>query len=166
MLDDAGNWGNNMRMQLYTALAVTGLLCSCGTITRGSSEAVNISAYPANAKITTSIGQQCPMSPCKLTVERKVTFTAYAEAPGYHPGSIQIETKVAGAGAAGMAGNVLLGGVIGAGVDAYSGAAYNHVPNPAMIVLQPINPKDPATPAMSAPPAKVEKPAKAGVPVS
>ena len=46
-------------------------------------------------------------------------------------------TRVAGGGAAGFAGNILLGGVIGMGVDAASGATLEHHPNPVVAVLQP-----------------------------
>ena len=99
----------------------------------------------AGAKITTSIGHTCS-SPCTITVDRKTSFTAYAERPGYKRGSILIGTKVSGQGATGFAGNVLIGGVVGMGVDAVTGAAMDHYPNPAQIVLEPIDPKNPKTP--------------------
>ncbi len=35
-----------------------------------------------------------------------------------------------------MAGNVLLGGLIGAGIDAGSGAMYEHKPNPLNVQLE------------------------------
>ena len=111
------------------------LLASCGTITRGKSESVTITSEPADAAISTSTGQYCPRSPCTITVERKKEFTAFAEKPGYDKGSIEIKTKVSGGGAAGMAGNVLIGGVIGIGVDAATGASLDHTPNPAHIIL-------------------------------
>jgi len=38
-----------------------------------------------------------------------------------------------------MAGNVLLGGVIGAGVDAGTGAMHSHKPNPLVVELTPID---------------------------
>ena len=47
-------------------------------------------------------------------------------------------TRIANAGAAGFAGNILLGGIIGMGVDAASGAALEHYPNPVVATLQPI----------------------------
>ncbi|MDQ6436641.1 hypothetical protein RB623_21540 [Mesorhizobium sp. LHD-90] len=52
------------------------------------------------------------MSPCTVEVSRKSVLTAYAEKPGYKPGSIYIDTKFSGGGAAGVAGNVLVGGVV------------------------------------------------------
>lgn len=44
-------------------------------------------------------------------------------------------SEVSGAGAAGMAGNVILGGVNGAGVDAATGATKRLVPNPVRVTL-------------------------------
>ena len=43
---------------------------------------------------------------------------------------------MATAGGAGLAGNVLLGGVIGLGVDAATGAAFDLVPNPLKVTLE------------------------------
>ena len=37
-----------------------------------------------------------------------------------------------------MAGNVLVGGIIGVGVDAASGAALDLTPNPVVVTLQPL----------------------------
>lgn len=141
----SGNWGNIMRWNVVAALCAGILLSSCGSITRGTSEPVHLSARPEGAEITTSLGHRCK-SPCTVTVERKTSFTAYAEHPGYHRGTIEIGTKVSGTGATGFAGNVLIGGVIGMGVDAATGAALDHYPNPAQIVLVPIDASDPKTP--------------------
>jgi hypothetical protein len=126
---------------------------------------VVITANPPEAQIRTSLGHQCPRSPCVLTVDRNKDFTAFAEAPGYQPGSVQIETKVAGTGAAGFAGNVLLGGVVGMGVDAYTGAALDHKPNPAHIELVPVQRAAPV-PAPAAPVRRTRPPAKPATPVS
>ncbi len=127
-----------MKIQLLGAAAITvALLSSCGTVTRGKTEDVTIKAVPEDASIRTSIGQYCPRSPCTFSVARKTAFTAFAEKPGYKTGSVEITTKVQGGGAAGYAGNVILGGVIGIGVDAATGANLDHTPNPATIVLEP-----------------------------
>ncbi|MGO3927394.1 translation initiation factor 2, partial [Rhodopseudomonas pseudopalustris] len=49
------------------------------------------------------------------------------------------------------AGNLLLGGVVGMGVDAATGAAMDHHPNPVVVTLQPV-------PAPAAPVARHRKP--------
>lgn len=150
---------------MAAASAACILLSSCGTVTRGREEDVTIQSMPANASIKTSTGQYCPQSPCTIRVERRKSFTATAELEGYQSGTIDIKTKISDRGAAGFAGNVLVGGVIGMGVDAATGAALDHYPNPALIVLQPVDPKNPKTPPQVAPP--TPKPtAKAGKPIA
>jgi hypothetical protein len=37
-----------------------------------------------------------------------------------------------------MAGNVIVGGIIGAGIDAGTGAMLNLVPNPVVLTLEPV----------------------------
>ncbi|MGO4571063.1 hypothetical protein [Microvirga sp. 2TAF3] len=49
-----------------------------------------------------------------------------------------IQTRVAGAGAAGFAGNVLIGGIVGMGVDAATGSTLEHYPNPVTASLAPL----------------------------
>ena len=51
----------------------------------------------------------------------------------------------------GFAGNVILGGIVGMTIDAASGATLDHWPNPAVIVLQPLDPANPKTPIYSQP---------------
>jgi len=131
------------------------LLSGCATVVRGTTEDVVITSEPSDATITTTLGHSCSASPCVVNVERKKSFTAYAEKPGYEKGSLHIATKVQGKGAAGIAGNLLVGGVIGVGVDAATGAGLDHVPNPAHIKLKKIGADEAGSPAESAP-----KPAK------
>ncbi|GGB08541.1 hypothetical protein GCM10011491_40700 [Brucella endophytica] len=126
------------------AVAAMSVLSGCGSITRGTTENVTITSRPDDAKISTSTGQSCPRSPCTIEVKRRTEFTAFAEKEGYKKGSVEIKTKVAGGGAAGLAGNVLVGGVIGVGVDAATGAALDHYPNPAHIELVPLEKSAPA----------------------
>ena len=76
----------------------------------------------------------------QLTYEagRKDEFIVTASKPGYHSVEMPVGTRVAGTGAAGFAGNILLGGVVGMAVDAASGATLEHYPNPVMLTLMPL----------------------------
>jgi len=91
------------------------LLTSCATITRGTKEVLVVESEPIGAKVTTTIG---------LT--------------GTTPATFKVSSQVAGAGAAGMAGNVILGGLIGAAVDAGTGAMKELKPNPITVTLVPV----------------------------
>jgi PEGA domain len=126
---------------LLMAFACSG----CATITRGSTDQIQITSDPQGAFVRTSMGQQCS-TPCTLSVGRKDEFSITYSMEGYEPATLDVKTAVAGSGAAGFAGNVLLGGVIGMGVDAATGASLEHVPNPAFMTLQPIHDSKSAQP--------------------
>jgi hypothetical protein len=150
--------------KIFAALAAACLLSGCATITRGTSNHVQIISDPAGADVRTSTNQSC-RTPCTLTVSRKDEFFVTVTKDGYREESVQVKTQVAGAGAAGMAGNVIFGGVIGIGTDVVTGAAYEHVPNPVNVALQKLEPEVAVTagtkPARGAKPAAKPQPKRA-----
>jgi hypothetical protein len=133
-----------IRKIMCAALAVG--LAGCATATRGTNETVIVYASPKGAQIATSVGLTCNTSPCSLQVSRKQEFSVTVTKDGYQTQTIHVGTKVAPGGVAGMAGNVLIGGVIGVGVDSVSGATLDHSPNPVLVELIPENPSNPKTP--------------------
>jgi PEGA domain len=137
---------------ILTALAPS-ILGGCASVTRGWNEQVQINSQPEGADVRTSLSQAC-VTPCTLTLSRKDEFSVSFAKPGYQPQTVQVTTRLANAGAAGFAGNVLIGGIVGMGVDAASGAALEHWPNPVVAVLQPL----PAA-APPGPPGRRGKPA-------
>jgi hypothetical protein len=68
---------------------------------------------------------------------------------------VTLTKEVPATGAAGFAGNVLAGGLVGMGVDAVTGAAQDHKPNPVIVTLQPVRPT--VTPGPVRPRAKPAK---------
>lgn len=121
---------------VVSLLSVCALLatCGCATITRGTTEALRIETEPAGAKAQLSTGQTC-ITPCSMELKRKRDLSVDLQQDGYQPATVSVESKVAGAGAAGMAGNILVGGIIGAGVDAATGATKSLRPNPVHVHL-------------------------------
>ncbi|WP_375284958.1 hypothetical protein [Marinicauda pacifica] len=69
---------------------------------------------------------------------RRSEFVATVERDGYETVQVNVTHQVSGAGGAGMAGNVLVGGLIGVAVDAGTGAMNDLVPNPVVLTLVPI----------------------------
>ncbi len=131
--------GRNRHSRSKVLLSATAavFLAGCATITRGTTDTLVISSDPPNAEVTLSNGLRC-RTPCSLTVKRNESLVVKIVRDGYEPVEATVAPKVAGAGAAGMAGNVLLGGFIGAAVDAGSGAMYDLVPNPLHVRLVPL----------------------------
>ncbi len=136
---------NRRLVRLAAILCAGSSLAACATVTRGSEDAWVINSEPSGAKVETTNGHQCPATPCAIKMKRKSEFTATLTKPGYKPATVQVTHKTAGAGAAGVAGNVLVGGVIGLGVDLYSGASQDLVPNPVTVTLEAEAPKATAT---------------------
>lgn len=147
-------------MKLIKAGLVAFMVCTtgCATITRGTTEAWTVQTEPSGAAVTLSTGEEC-ISPCTLKLKRKVPFTVTLLKQGYTKVTTDIISQIAGAGAAGMAGNVLVGGIIGVGIDAASGATKELKPNPLIVSLEPETPvvagevaaaAEPAAPSVSA----------------
>lgn len=125
--------------RVAVVLSAAASLGACATVTRGSKDAWVVNSEPTGAKVETTNGHQCAATPCAIKMSRKSKFTATLTKPGYKPATIQVTHKTANAGAAGVAGNVLLGGVIGLGVDVATGASQDLVPNNVMIKLEPVD---------------------------
>lgn len=134
-----------MHRVLAVAILAAGL-SACATVVRGTTEQVAFVSDPPGAIMTSNSRYACPVTPCTLQVERSDQFHATFTKPGYHSQTIEVRTKVSGGGAAGMAGNIVLGGLIGIGVDAASGATLDHSPNPVVATLQPVSAAKPGRP--------------------
>jgi hypothetical protein len=66
---------------------------------------------------------------------RKYPLAVHVCKAGYAPVTADIVSAMSGAGGAGMAGNVIVGGSIGVGVDAARGATKDLEPNPLVLQL-------------------------------
>jgi hypothetical protein len=125
-----------IRIYCGVALATAALLSGCATITRGSNDQWVVNSTPSGAKVETTNGFYCAETPCSIKIPRKADFTATVSKTGYKSAKVVVTHKLAGTGAATMAGNVIAGGLIGLGVDAVTGAADDLTPNPATITLE------------------------------
>ncbi|MEM6624351.1 MAG: translation initiation factor 2 [Pseudomonadota bacterium] len=129
----------------------------CATITRGSTSDVQFISNPPGAMVKTSNGLSCT-TPYSMIFDRRETFAAVFEYAGLQK-QIFVDTEVASGGAAGVAGNVLAGGIIGVGIDVATGAGLNHVPNPVVATFNlsatpaviPETPDEPESPEAPAP---------------
>ena len=147
-------------LRLLALACVTGSLGACATVTRGTDEAFTVETVPSGAAVHTSNGFSCDQTPCVWRIRRNAEFQVTITKTGYKTVSTNVSHTTSGSGAAGMAGNVLIGGVIGIGVDAVTGASQDLKPNPLHVVLESDTPAAPPPPP--APPAVA--PAAAGAP--
>src|SRR5262249_58921434 len=122
---------------------------------RGWTEQIAVSSTPSGV-VASVTGNGDPIecvTPCAVTVRRNADITVTMQKPGYETEIVTLTKEIAATGAAGFAGNLLLGGVPGMAVDAPGGAALEPKPNPA---IPPI--PAPRRPAPAPPPPKPPPP--------
>lgn len=129
------NFVNFAKLTVVSSVLLS--LGACASVTRGTKDAWQISSDPSGAKVETSNGFFCAATPCAIKMSRKSEFVATITKPGYKTATVTVTHQTATSGAVGMAGNVLVGGLIGIGVDAMTGATQDLVPNPAHVTLEP-----------------------------
>jgi hypothetical protein len=150
-------------------------LGGCATVTRGASEQIQFESTPVGAEVRTVLlplcdadcadkmnrsqdpgsrvveagrtenGPSCT-TPCNASFARNRVVIATFSRPGYEPQTVRLEPTLASTGALGVAGNAIAGGVTGLVVDAASGAAMDHCPNPVVVTLRRPNSRDPRVP--------------------
>lgn len=144
-------------MKIYALAAAAALavcLSGCASIIKGSSDSIAITTPPttgANCTLTNPRGSWSVVSPGAVTVQRSkgdvdivCKKEGWADATGRIPSDFQGWTL----------GNILIGGIIGVGVDASTGAM-NDYPNAFAVPMQQL----PATAAPAAEPAAATPPA-------
>lgn len=147
----------NVYLRLGAALVAVSSLSACATITRGTHQKFEVKTVPPGADVTLSTGMTCK-SPCRLKLRRKEEFTVRIEMAGYQPVDVQVESKMHAGGGAALAGNVLIGGIVGGVLDGTNGSLRDLKPNPIEVTLVPIDAASAAAPA--------EAPAESAAPVT
>jgi len=124
-------------LSLAAVAAVLSLQSGCASVTRGTKDTLVVETDPAGATVRLSTGET-GRTPTSFKLPRKKDLDVTIEKEGYEPVTVHVSSQVSGTGAAGMAGNVLVGGLIGVGVDAYTGATKDLKPNPLKVALVPM----------------------------
>jgi hypothetical protein len=124
-------------------------LSGCATVTRGTTETLLMQSEPSGAAVRVSNGF-AGVTPVGFTISRRGDLIVTFSKEGYETVDVVVKAQMAGRGAVGLAGNVLIGGLIGIGVDAVTGATLSHSPNPVKVTLVPANPAVNAVPAKPA----------------
>lgn len=147
-------------IRLIAAAFTVSALSACATVTRGTTTEFRVESTPPGAKVETSNGFSCASTPCTFNMPRKEAFDITVSKKGFQDSKTSISSELSGAGAAGLAGNVIAGGLIGMGIDATSGALKDLKPNPLQVTLTPIEVAEKvAAPVAEPAPASVPQPA-------
>jgi hypothetical protein len=135
----------------FATVCLVASTAACATVTRGTKQDFKVVSEPPGATVTTTYaGLGCPATPCTFKAPRKHGFEVTVTKTGYKPSVTHIDTKIAGGGTAGLAGNALIGGIIGIAVDANNGSMNDLTPNPLTVKLEPDG-SAPATPSSGSP---------------
>jgi len=120
-------------MKMFKLIAV--LLCpillvGCASITTGTHQKVPINSNPTGAVVTTNTGYKAE-TPCVAELRRNTDHTVTIAKEGYDTAIVVLRKGMCGS----TAGNLILGGFIGLGVDAVTGAMFKLSPEQIDIVL-------------------------------
>lgn len=116
----------NVALGAAASLALGG----CATVINGTSQDVKFRSDPGGAQVKLTGGQSCT-TPCEVSLKRRHDLRADFSKTGFKPAYVLIQSKTGGA----MAGNLLLGGIIGGAVDAANGASNHLSPSPVNVKL-------------------------------
>jgi hypothetical protein len=111
-----------MRGKLFAIACVA--LAGCATIVQGSNQNVSVASSPVGAQVTID-GKNMGVTPMVAQLERKKSHKVQITMAGYQPYEIEMTKGVSGW----VAGNILVGGIIGFVVDAVTGAMYKLSPD-------------------------------------
>ena len=125
-------------LKLVAASLAACSLAGCATVLRGTNETFEINSDPEGATASLSNGESC-VTPCELHLKRREPFVVEFMLEGYETLVAEVQSEFNGGAA--VAGNFLIGGIIGAGVDASNGSLNNLVPNPLNVTLTPLSAK-------------------------
>jgi hypothetical protein len=156
-------------LKLLCVSLIIGSLTGCASVTRGTKDKLKVISEPSGADVRLSTGAT-GVTPATFKLPRKKGVTVEISKEGYLPQTVLVNSKFASGGGVALAGNVLIGGIIGAGVDGLTGATLSLKPNPVQVTLLPVPPPDapmpesaPAT-APPPPPEPATSPPAAGDP--
>lgn len=123
--------------KILSLILAAGLLNSCASVINGRTQDIGISSNPAGATIKVD-GITKGMTPCNLLLKRNESHTVTIEKEGYHPASATLTKSCSGW----VWGNVLIGGLVGLGVDAITGGMWTLEPENVQVNLSPIMPQE------------------------
>jgi len=106
----------------------------CATIIHGSDQVLELQSVPSGATVRVSNGMVFT-TPSSTKLKRNQDYILTFSKEGYQTQVIPVNSVLSGW----VAGNIILGGIIGGGVDLATGAAYTLTPSEFTITLTPLS---------------------------
>jgi len=125
-----------MKKSFLGSVAMIGICLiasGCATVINGTTQDVPVSSNPEGATAKTHSGLSCT-TPCSFTLKRNTDHIITIQKEGFEPASVTCEHVMSPA----VAGNALIGGLIGVGIDAASGALFKLSPHTIHVELKPL----------------------------
>jgi hypothetical protein len=120
--------------QLLLILPLFVVAQGCASVVKGTTQSIPVASDPSGADILVD-GKVMGQTPKTLALKRKGTYVVTIQKPGFEQQSVPIVRSIGGA----VWGNAIIGGLIGWGVDAASGAQYNLSPESMSVRLLRVN---------------------------
>ena len=115
-------------------LALSSVVSGCATIVHlGGNEELNVSSEPAGAKVVID-GTERGVTPLATKVERKKDHAVVLTKEGFEENQSRVESHLSWW----VAGNVILGGLVGILLDVLSGGGYTIEPDAVAVTLKPV----------------------------
>jgi hypothetical protein len=126
-----------MRASLLVAIGLMVLNCSaCATIVNGQYESVRLLSDPLEAKVVVDGGQR-GRTPDTVELKRRESHTIVFKKEGYEDRAAVLVPRFSWW----TAGNILIGGIIGIAVDAYTGSMWRLSEDKIQMAMVPIEPR-------------------------
>ncbi len=127
-----------MKSIVVLSLGLIALFASgCATVQRGTKMDIPIASNPSKAEVKLSTGQS-GITPVTFTLKRNETVQVIISKEGYKTQTFTLSPALSLQGVASGSMNLILGGVVGIGVDAISGANLDLSPNHIYAELKPL----------------------------
>jgi hypothetical protein len=121
-------------LRVMAAVLVAASLSACATVVNGTTQRIPIASEPPAADVIVD-GASVGVTPTAVKLKRNADHLVTIQKAGYEPKTVPIVKDIGGA----VWGNVLVGGLIGWGVDAASGSQYSLAPSTVSVTLAPLS---------------------------
>jgi len=139
-------------LMLFCLSIVLIFTSGCATLTTGRYQKVPVDSNPQGANVTVSSGYH-DVTPCSFDLQRNQCHIIKISKEGYKTSEVTLKQTICGS----TAGNAIIGGLIGLGIDTMSGACFKLIPEKVFVNLEPLDQKGQEETVPIEPPTEAEE---------